>query len=107
VTIVRFVLLAFALVSVPSLVTAHGNDQHVLGTVTAIDATHIEIKTPKGASVTVKVTDQTRFTAKAVKRPNGQPEVGDRVVIDVTRDGSVMTATEVQYSSPSPKPKTP
>jgi len=103
VTIVRTMLLAFALVSMPNIVTAHGTDQHVLGTVTAIDATHIEVKTPKGVSVTVKVTDQTRFTSKAVKRPKGQPQVGDRVVIDVTRDGSDMTATEVQYSNPTPK----
>lgn len=104
-TILRSILLAFALISLPTIAAAHGTDQHVLGTVTAIDATHIEVKTPKGASVTVKVTDQTRFTAKAVKRPQGQPQVGDRVVIDVTRDGSDMTATEVQYSNP--KPKTP
>jgi hypothetical protein len=103
VTIVRSMLLALMLMSVPIVVTAHGTDQHVLGTVTAIDATHIEVKTPKGASVTVKVTDQTRFTSKAVKRPKGPPQVGDRVVIDVTREGTVMTATEVQYSNPKPK----
>jgi hypothetical protein len=103
VTIVRTILLVSALVSLPAVVGAHGTDQHVLGTVTAIDATHIEVKTPKGGSVTVKVTDQTRFTPKAVKRPNGQPQVGDRVVIDVTRDGSDMTATEVQYSNPKAK----
>jgi hypothetical protein len=103
VTIVRSVLLAFALVVIPIVGMTHGTDQHVMGTVTAIDATHIEVKTPKGASVTVKVTDQTRFTSKAVKRPKGPPQVGDRVVIDVTRDGTVMTATEVQYSNPKPK----
>jgi hypothetical protein len=96
-------LLAFALILIPIAGMTHGTDQHVMGTVTAIDATHIEVKTPKGASVTVKVNDQTQFISKAVKRPNGQPQVGDRVVIDVTRDGSVMTATEVQYSSPKPK----
>ena len=102
-TIVGSVLLAFALVSLPVVVTAHGTDQHVMGTVTAIDATHIEVKTSKGASVTVKVNDQTRFIPKAVKRSKGQPQVGDRVVIDVTRDGAAMTATEVQYSNPKPK----
>lgn len=101
--IVRSVLLAFAFVSIPIVAMAHGSDQHVLGTVTAIDATHIEVKTPKGASVSVKVTDQTRFTSKAVKRPKGPPQVGDRVVIDVTTEGTVVTATEVQYSNPKPK----
>lgn len=88
---------------------AHGADQHVMGTVTAIDARHIEVKTPKGASVTVNVTDQTRFISKAAKRPSEPPQVGDRVVIDVMRDGTVMTATEVQYSNAKPKaaPKSP
>jgi Domain of unknown function (DUF5666) len=103
VAIVRSVLLTFALLSIPIVVTAHGSDEHVLGTVTAIDATRIEVKTPKGTSVTVKVNDQTRFISKAVKRPKGPPQVGDRVVIDVTKDGAVMTATEVQYSNPKPK----
>jgi cobalamin biosynthesis protein CbiD len=84
---------------------AHGSDQHVLGTVAAIDATHIEVKTPKGASVTVKVTDQTKFTSKSAKGPKVPPKPGDRVVIDVMTEGTTITATEVQYSSP--KPKTP
>ena len=90
-------------VAVPVLAWAHGTDQHVLGTVTAIDATHIEVKTAKGGSVTVKVTDQTRFTSKAVKQPKQPPQVGDRVVIDVISEGTAITATEVQYSNPTPK----
>ncbi|WP_447599666.1 DUF5666 domain-containing protein [Nitrospira sp. Nam80] len=104
-TIVRYALLTFALIAVPTLGLAHGNDQHVLGTVTAIDATHVDVKTPKGASVTVQLTDQTKFIPKGIKRAGGQPQVGDRVVIDVNTEGAVMTATEVQYSNP--KPKTP
>jgi hypothetical protein len=103
----RFLLLTLTLLSAPIIVAAHGTSDHVLGTVTAIDATHIEVKTPKGGAVSVKVTDQTRFIAKAVKRAKGLPEVGDRVVIDVTMDGADMTATEVQYSNPTPKPNTP
>lgn len=108
-TIVRSLSLALAFVSVPIVVMAHGNDQHVMGTVTAIDATHIEVKTSKGASVTVKVTEQTQFISKTAKQPSQPPQVGDRVVIDVTRDGTVMTATEIQYSNPKPKaaPKSP
>ena len=100
---VRSMLFALTLIAVPVLASAHGTDQHVLGTVTAIDATHIEVKTPKGGSVTVKVTDQTRFTSKAAKRPKEPPQVGDRVVIDVFSEGTAMTATEVQYSNPTAK----
>ncbi|MGD9728739.1 MAG: hypothetical protein AB7G68_13550 [Nitrospiraceae bacterium] len=102
-TIVRCALLTMALLAVPALGLAHGTDQHVLGTVTAIETTHMDVKTTKGASVTVQLTDQTKFISKGVKRPSGQPEVGDRVVIDVKTDGTVVTATEVQYSNPQPK----
>jgi hypothetical protein len=86
----------------PALVMPHGTGQHVLGTVIAIDATHIKVKTQKGASVSVNLTDKTTFTSK-MKRPSGRPEPGDRVVIEVMTEGNVITATEVQYSNPKPK----
>lgn len=78
---------------------AHGTGQHVLGTVTAIDATHIEVKTPKGQSVSVRLTDKTRYKAKGKPKTMEAPSVGDRVVIEATKDGDVLTATEVHYSS--------
>ena len=87
----------------PALVMPHGTGQHVLGTVIAIDATHIKVKTQKGASVSVNLTDKTTFSSKMLKRPSGRPEAGDRVVIEVMTEGNVITATEVQYSSPKPK----
>ena len=87
----------------PAWVMAHGTGQHVLGTVVAIDATHIKVKTQKGASVSVNLTNKTTFTSKMLKRPSGRPEAGDRVVIEVMTEGNVITATEVQYSSPKPK----
>ena len=61
---VRHLLLATALILSSSTAWAHGSGQHVLGTVTAIDASHIEVKTPKGAAVSVKVTKQTRYIEK-------------------------------------------
>lgn len=96
-------VLALALAALPVAVLAHGTDQHVLGTVTAIDAKHVEVKTPKGGSVTVKLTGDTRFLAKGSKGPQVPPQVGDRVVIDVITEGTEITATEVQYASPKPK----
>ena len=39
-------VLAFLLMSTTAF--AHGSGQHVLGTVTAIDEKHIEVKTPQG-----------------------------------------------------------
>lgn len=78
---------------------AHGTGQHVLGTVTAIDATHLEIKTPKGKTVDVQFTKQTRFKEKGNPKGTNLPAVGDRVVIEATKDDKALIATEVHYSS--------
>lgn len=104
---VRFAVpLLACLLSVP-LAWAHGTGQHVLGTVTAIDAKHIEVKTQKGAIVSVNLTKQTRFKAKGNPKSTEPPSVGDRVVIETTRDEKdkkVLTATEVHYSTAKAAP---
>jgi hypothetical protein len=84
-------------ISIPSF--AHGTGQHVLGTVTAIDATHVEVKTPKGRTVDVQVNKQTRFKEKGNPKGANLPSIGDRVVIEATKNNKVLTATEVHYSS--------
>ena len=78
---------------------AHGTGQHVLGTVTAIDATHVEVKTPKGKTVDVQVNKQTRFKEKGNLKGTNLPVVGDRVVIEATKDEKVLRATEIHFSS--------
>ncbi len=96
---VRHLVLAFALVFTSSAAWAHGSGQHVLGTVTAIDGTHIEVKTPKGKVVSVTLTKQTRFKAKDNPSSTELPVIGDRVVIEATKDKKTLTATEVHYSA--------
>ncbi|MDP1770278.1 MAG: DUF5666 domain-containing protein [Nitrospirota bacterium] len=78
---------------------AHGTGQHVLGTVTAIDATHVEVKTPKGKTVDVQVNKQTRFKEKGNLKSTNVPVVGDRVVIEATKDNKVLRAIEINFSS--------
>jgi len=77
----------------------HGTGLHVLGTVVAIDATHVEVKTPKGATVSVKLTKETRFKEKGKPKTMELPAVGDRVVIEATKDDKILTATEVHFSA--------
>jgi hypothetical protein len=96
---VRHLLLVFALVFTSSAAWAHGSGQHVLGTVTAIDGTHIEVKTPKGKVVSVMLTKQTHFKAKGNPSSTELPAIGDRVVIEATKDQKTLTATEVHYSA--------
>ncbi|HEU4684830.1 MAG TPA: DUF5666 domain-containing protein [Nitrospira sp.] len=90
--------LVFMFLFMSATVWAHGTGQHVLGTVMAIDATHVEVKTPKGATVSVKLTKETRFKEKGKAKSSELPSVGDRVVIEATKDNNVLTATEVHFS---------
>jgi len=91
------VTLTCLFISAPSF--AHGTDQHVLGTIMAINATHVEIKTSKGQSVDVRVNKKTQY--KDANNPKGTnvPEVGDRVIIKATKDNKVLLATEIHFSA--------
>ncbi len=83
---------------------AHGGNEHVMGTVTAIDASHLDVKTPQGSTVSIKLTDKTEYASKNVP-PAPKPRVGDRVVIDVVKDGGGLRALGMEFSTPGEKPK--
>ena len=95
------VTLTCLFISTPSF--AHGTEQHVLGTVTAIDAKHIEVKTPMGGTVGVQINKQTRFKEKSNPKGANVPVVGDRVIIKATKDDKkndkVLLATEINFSA--------
>lgn len=79
---------------------------HVLGTVTAIDEKHMEVKTAKGSVVSVLLDKQVKFKKKNNPKSVDPPEIGDRVIIEATRDKQKVTATIVHYS-PMRNPSTP
>ncbi|RPH81383.1 MAG: hypothetical protein EHM80_02515 [Nitrospiraceae bacterium] len=94
---------------------AHSAEQHVLGTITAIDATHVEIKTTMGQSVQVLVNKKTRYKDESNPKKATMPEVGNRVVImaeKIEKKGSnVLQANTIHFSSakraPTPMPPAP
>ena len=92
-------LFVLACLLLSTTASAHSGGQHVLGTVTAIDEKHIEVKTLKGASVSVKLTKQVRFKDKSNPKSTEPPAVGDRVVIEATKENKMLTATDVYYSA--------
>jgi hypothetical protein len=98
----RYIVLAFLLFCMPMWAVAHGSGQHVLGVVTAIDVMHIEVKTPKGQSVSVRLTDKTQYKAKN-HRTKSLPKIGDRVVIEAEKETTGLVATEVHFSDSKPK----
>jgi hypothetical protein len=103
------VTLVSLFISTPSF--AHDGDQHVLGTIMAIDATHVDVKTSKGQSVNVRVNKKTLYKDQRNPKDANVPEVGDRVVIKATKEGKVLVATEVHFSAAkrvqAPIPPTP
>jgi hypothetical protein len=92
-------LLAIIFAFSATLALAHGEGQHVLGTVTAIDQTHLEVKTQKGGIVQVQLNKQTRFKDKGNPKGTNLPAVGNRVVVEAVEDNNVLTAIEVQFSA--------
>lgn len=97
-----FVVWFLMISAVPSW--GHGGNEHVMGTVTVIDATHLEVKTPQGATVSIKLTDKTEYASKNTP-PTPKPRTGDRVVIDVVKDGNELKALGMEFSTPAEKLK--
>lgn len=96
-----FRLALFVGLLLSTAVLVYGADLHVLGIVTAIDAKHIEVKTPKGPVVPVLLNKQVRFRNKSNPKSTNPPVVGDRVIIEATKDDKTkkMSATVVHYSA--------
>ena len=82
---------------------AHSTDQHVLGTITAIDTTHVEIKTAMGQLVTVQVNKKTRYMDESKPKKSTMPEIGNRVVIKAEKiekkGDNQLLAIDIHFSS--------
>jgi hypothetical protein len=98
------ILIAVLITFVASPSTGH-EGQHVMGTVTGISTSQLEVKTTKGETVSVQFTDKTQFHSKDNPASNGRPKVGDRVVIDVIKDGNSLKALGMEFASPVDKSK--
>jgi hypothetical protein len=79
-----------------TIVLAHGDQQHVMGTVTNIDHGSITVKTTTGELKTVMVLPTTKFVRGSVAVTAQDVKVGDRVVIHAKPAGEMLHATEVK-----------
>jgi ribosomal protein S1 len=100
--------LTLILIACISLITAaafaHGDEQHVMGTVAAVAKDSITVKTAANALVTVAVVPQTTFTKNKAAAKLADLNVGDRVVIHAKEptEGKLVADT-VQFSAPTTK----
>jgi hypothetical protein len=97
------------LIACVSLITAaalaHGDEQHVIGTVVSVAKDSITVKTAANAMVTVAVVPQTTFSKNKSAVKLSDLSVGDRVVIHAKEaaEGKLVADT-VQFSTPAAKP---
>ena len=81
-----------------TMVFAHGNEKHVMGTVTKVDDTSIVVKTKEGDK-TVMVMPTTKFMKGTAALTQKDVKVGDRVVIHAMPMGEMLHATEVKIGT--------
>lgn len=109
----KWITLVLALALAAGATLAHGNKVHVRGKVEKVGPDSLQVKTPEGKSVEVKLVASTVYIQHmAVKA--GEPAdtndnrpakladlvVGDAVVIHATPKGGTLEADEVKFSAP-------
>lgn len=79
-----------------TLAFAHGNQQHVMGTVAKIHGVSITVKTTEGTVKIVMIIADTKFVKGSSPATQRDLKVGDRVVIHAKTEGGMLHATEVR-----------
>ncbi|MDH5427132.1 MAG: hypothetical protein OEZ05_01970 [Nitrospirota bacterium] len=89
---------------IPTFAWAHGDASHVMGTVTASEEDHVVVKTTKGDSLTLALQPKTVFQQNGIHQKDARPQVGDRLVAEVTKkglpDNRDWVATGITFSTP-------
>jgi hypothetical protein len=74
---------------------AHGNELHIMGTVTNITTSSITVKTQDGHSVDVSIAQDTKFMRGAQPISANDIKTGDRIVVHASKNGEKLMATTV------------
>ncbi len=99
--IVTVVILLFAF---SLMALAHGKGKHVMGTVTSISDSSIAVETTAKKSVTVDVSDKTKFVKSGSPATWKDLKVGDKVVVHADVSGAKLVAHEVRFGAMKGKP---
>ena len=81
---------------------AHDGHAHkIMGTVTARDAKHLEVKTPSGEVLSIAITDKTTTIRDKKRIDFKEVQVGRRVVVDIGNGEDPLIAREIQVGATS------
>lgn len=94
----RGALLALAalLIGIGAAAAHEGHAHIVMGTVTAIDAKHFELKTPGGEVLSIALTAKTKVVKEKKKAAVRDVQIGRRVVVDIGNGEDPLVAREIQ-----------
>ena len=100
----RILILIACISLITAAALAHGDEQHVTGTVASVSKDSITVKTAANAMITVAVVPQTTFSKNKSAAKLSDLNVGDRVVIHAKEptEGKLVAVT-VQFSTPAAK----
>jgi hypothetical protein len=94
----RITMFIAVLVFTAGIALAHGNEQHVMGTVTAMTDNSITVQTAAKDFVTVYTMANTKYTKSGAAASMKDLKVGDRVVIHAEKMNDKVMADEVQFA---------
>ena len=102
------VILMLAMVGlVAGALFAHGNEQHVMGTVTAMTEDSITVQTKAKDPVTIYTMPDTKYEKSGATASLKDLKVGDRVVIHAAKMNDKLMATEVRFGPAAQAPAKP
>jgi hypothetical protein len=85
---------------VPRTVGAHDGHVHkIMGTVTARDARHLEVKTPSGENLSIAITAKTVVRRDKRKVSLAEVQTGRRVVVEIGNGEDPLIAGEIQVGA--------
>jgi Cu/Ag efflux protein CusF len=92
----KSVMLLLAIVSFSLFAFAHGDLEHVIGTVVKVDGNAISVKVADGSIKVVELDDQTHILKARAEAKASDLQVGSRVVIHARKHEDRLVAVEVK-----------
>jgi hypothetical protein len=93
------ILAIVSLALVPTIVTAHGGETHVTGTVIKTSDTSVTVKTTAGKTVEVGFDAKTTFTRAKQPIQKADIKAGDRIVIHAVEVNEKLVAHTVEIGT--------
>lgn len=91
-----------AMLALAGRALAHeGHEHKMMGTVTAVDATHLDMESKDGGKLSVLLNKETKCFKGDAPAAVSDIKVGDRVVVSAVEQGKEMLAREVRMAAAS------